>query len=176
MPEVSIEYNSNEVNPFMTGQAAMTFIDNIKLTPMFTMEEYAGKVGLALPPSSTGQDRKTFSGCRLLFIGKDCKNKDAAFSFIRFAISGDMVLKRSKDLNVPPVLASQAPVFAGMNTYNDIRSAHVAAGIGMPVTTWSSQFQRIRNEMVQRVLNGEDPALALTQAQAKLEQEIQDAQ
>jgi multiple sugar transport system substrate-binding protein len=173
--DVSIDYNANETNPFMTGNAAMTFIDNIRLTPMFDMEEYAGKVGIALPPSNENERQMTFSGCRLLFIGKDCKNKDAAFDFIRYAVSGEAVKKRSVDLNVPPVLRSQAADFALLNPYNAVRSASVENGIGMPITTWSSLFQRVRNEMVQRVLNGEDAAEALVNAQEKLEQEIKDA-
>jgi multiple sugar transport system substrate-binding protein len=160
----------------MTGNAAMTLIDNIRLTPMFGMEEYAGKVGIALPPSNAGKRQMTFSGCRLLFIGKDAKNKDAAFDFIRYAISGDVVSKRSLDLNVPPVLSSQAAGYAQLDPYNAVRSACVENGIGMPITTWSSLFQRVRNEMVQRVLHGEDPAEVLENAQDKLEREIADAQ
>jgi hypothetical protein len=46
----------------------------------------------------------------------------------------------------------------------------------MPITTWSSLFQRTRNEMVQRVLHGENPAEVIVSAQEKLEQEIIDAQ
>ena len=175
VPQVSIDYNANETNPFMTGNAAMTFIDNIRLTPMFTMDEYAGKVGIALPPSNDGKRQMTFSGCRLLFIGKDTKHKDAAFDFIRFALSREIVTKRSVDLNVPPVLASQAASFAALDEYNSVRSACVESGIGMPITTWSSLFQRIRNEMVQRVLHGEDPAVAMREAGEKLNIEITDA-
>jgi ABC-type glycerol-3-phosphate transport system substrate-binding protein len=173
--DVSIDYNANETNPFMTGNAAMTFIDNIRLTPMFGMDEYSGKIGISLPPSNDGKKQMTFSGCRLLFIGKDCKNRDEAFDFIRYALSGEVVRKRSVDLNVPPVLFSQATEFARLDPYNSVRSACVENGIGMPITTWSSLFQRVRNEMVQRVLNGEDPAETLRNAQDKLEQEIIDA-
>jgi ABC-type glycerol-3-phosphate transport system substrate-binding protein len=173
--DVSIDYNSNETNPFMTGNAAMTLIDNIRLTPMFAMEEYAGKVGIALPPANEGKRQMTFSGCRLLFIGKDCKNKDLAFEFIRYALSGEVVTKRSIELNVPPVLFSQAADFARLDPYNAVRSACVENGIGMPITTWSSLFQRVRNEMVQRVLHGEEPAAVMLNAQEKLEQEISDA-
>jgi len=173
--EVSLEFNANESNPFLTGNAAMTLIDNIRLTPMFSVDEYAGKVGIALPPSNAGQRQMTFSGCRLLFIGKDCTERDAAFDYIAYAISKDMVEKRSIDLNVPVVRASLADTFAGKDPFNGVRVASVENGIGMPIVTWASMFQRIRNEAVQRVWNEEDPATVLQDSQSKLLQEIADA-
>jgi ABC-type glycerol-3-phosphate transport system substrate-binding protein len=174
--EVSIPYNSNETNPFMTGNAAMTLIDNIKLSPMFAMEEYKDKIGIALPPSNEGKRQMTFSGSRLLFIGKDCKNQKVAFDFIEFAVSKAVVQKRAEDLNVPVVLSSLHEEFSKADPYNGVRADCVANGIGMPIVTWSSIFQRVRNELVQRVLNGEDPAAVLADAQQKIELEIQNAQ
>jgi len=174
--DVSLEYNANETNPFMTGAAAMTLIDNIRLAPMFDMDEYKDKVGIALPPSNNGKRQMTFSGCRLLFIGKDCKNRAAAFDFISYAVSGEIVEKRCNDLNVPVVRASLVDVFAAADPLNAVRADLVANGVGMPITTWSSMFQRIRNEAVQRALAGDDPAVVLTEAQAKIEQEIADSQ
>lgn len=174
--EVSIPYNSNETNPFMTGNAAMTLIDNIKLSPMFAMEEYKDKIGIALPPSNEGKRQMTFSGSRLLFIGKDCKNQKVAFDFIEFAVSKAVVQKRAEDLNVPVVLSSLHEEFSKADPYNGVRTDCVANGIGMPIVTWSSIFQRVRNELVQRVLNGEDPAAVLADAQQKIELEIQNAQ
>lgn len=174
--DVSIPYNSNETNPFMTGNAAMTLIDNIKLSPMFAMEEYKDKIGIALPPSNEGKRQMTFSGSRLLFIGKDCKNQEAAFDFIEFAVSKAVVQKRAEDLNVPVVLSSLHEEFSKADPYNGVRADCVANGIGMPIVTWSSIFQRVRNELVQRVLNGEDPAAVLADAQQKIELEIQNAQ
>jgi len=175
VPDVSLEYNNNETNPFMTGNAAMTFIDNVKLTPMFSIEEYKDKVGIALPPSNGGKRRMTFSGCRLLFIGKDCAQRDAAFDFIAYAASAGIVEKRAADLNVPVVRASLVGMFSSNDPYNSVRAACVENGIGMPITTWSSMFQRIRNEAVQRVLNGDDPAAALGEAADKLVLEIAEA-
>lgn len=173
--EVSIPYNNNETNPFMVGNAAMTFIDNVKLVPMFEDPEFAGKVAIAMPPASEGNNPMTFSGCRLLFIGKDCKNQEAAFDFITYALSSDVVLKRAQDLNVPVVLNSLMEDYAGLGDYNDVRAECVANGIGMPITTWSTMFQTVRNEMLQEVLNGADPAATLTSAQEKLELEIENA-
>ena len=173
--DVSIPYNNNETNPFMVGNAAMTFIDNVKLTPMFNDPEYKDKIAIAMPPANEGKDPMTFSGCRLLFIGKDCKNPEAAFDFISYALSSDIVMKRAKDLNVPVVLNSLLDEYAGMNEFNDVRAECVANGIGMPIVTWSSSFQAVRNEMLQAVLSGEDPATALQNASAKLLTEIENA-
>ena len=173
--DVSIPYNNNETNPFMVGNAAMTFIDNVKLTPMFNDPEYKDKIAIAMPPAYEGKDPMTFSGCRLLFIGKDCKNQEAAFDFISYALSSDIVMKRAKDLNVPVVLNSLLDEYAGMNEFNDVRAECVANGIGMPIVTWSSSFQAVRNEMLQAVLSGEDPATALQNASAKLLTEIENA-
>ena len=142
---------------------------------MFSVEEYKGKIGIALPPSNAGKERMTFSGCRLLFIGKDCTERDAAFDFIAYATSKEIVEKRSIDLNVPVVRASQAEMFAAKDPFNAVRVACVENGIGMPIVTWASMFQRVRNEAVQRVWNGDDPGIALQEAQAKLLQEIADA-
>lgn len=173
--EVSIPYNNNETNPFMVGNAAMTFIDNVKLTPMFNDPEYKDKVALAMPPANEGKEPMTFSGCRLLFIGKDCKNQEAAFDFISYALSSEIVMKRAKDLNVPVVLNSLLDDYAGMSEYNDVRAESVANGIGMPIVTWSTSFQTVRNEMLQEVLNGADPAEALQKANEKLNTEIENA-
>ena len=173
--DVSIPYNSNETNPFMVGNAAMTFIDNVKLTPMFNDPEYKDKIAIAMPPANEGNDPMTFSGCRLLFIGKDCKNQEAAFDFISYALSSDVVLKRAKDLNVPVVLNSLLDDYADMSAFNDVRAQSVANGIGMPIVTWSTSFQTVRNAMLQEVLNGADPEEALNKANDKLLEEIENA-
>ena len=173
--DVSIPYNSNETNPFMVGNAAMTFIDNVKLTPMFNDPEYKDKIAIAMPPANEGNEPMTFSGCRLLFIGKDCKNQEAAFDFISYALSSEVVLKRAKDLNVPVVLNSLLDDYAEMSAFNDVRAQSVANGIGMPIVTWSTSFQTVRNAMVQEVLNGADPEEALNQANDKLLEEIANA-
>ncbi|HHX72282.1 MAG TPA: hypothetical protein GX701_05070, partial [Clostridiales bacterium] len=81
-----------------------------------------------------------------------------------------------EDLNVPVVLSSLHEEFSKADPYNGVRADCVANGIGMPIVTWSSIFQRVRNELVQRVLNGEDPAAVLADAQQKIELEIQNAQ
>lgn len=174
--DVSIPYNNNETNPFMVGNAAMTFIDNVKLAPMFEEAEYKDKIAIAMPPASEGNESMTFSGCRLLFIGKDCKNTEAAFDFISYALSSEVVLKRAQELDVPVVLNSLLEDYAGMNDYNDVRAECVANGIGMPITTWSTTFQTIRNELLQEVLNGGEPAAVLEAAQEKLELEIENAE
>ena len=173
--DVSIPYNSNETNPFMVGNAAMTFIDNVKLTPMFNDPEYKDKIAIAMPPANEGNEPMTFSGCRLLFIGKDCKNQEAAFDFISYALSSEVVLKRAKDLNVPVVLNSLLNDYAEMSEFNDVRAQSVANGIGMPIVTWSTSFQTVRNAMLQEVLNGADPEEALNHANDKLLEEIENA-
>lgn len=173
--EVSIPYNNNETNPFMVGNAAMTYIDNVKLAPMFSDPEYKDKIALAMPPANEGHESMSFSGCRLLFIGKDCENTAAAFDFIAYALSKDVVLKRANDLKVPVVLNSLVEDYAALDAYNDVRAQCVANGIGMPITTWSTTFQKLRNELLQEVLNGGDPAAVLSNAQTKLEQEIANA-
>ena len=173
--DVTIPFNDNETNPFMTGNAAMTFIDNVKLSPMFSDPEYQDKIAIAMPPASEGSESITFSGCRLLFIGKDCKNTDAAFDFISYALSSDVVMKRAEDLQVPVVLNSLTEQYSSLDEYNAVRAECVANGIGMPITTWSTTFQTIRNEFLQEVLNGGEPAAVLEAAQEKLEQEIKNA-
>lgn len=175
MADVSIPYNNNETNPFMAGNAAMTFIDNVKLTPMFSDPEYQDKIAIAMPPANAGKTSMTFSGCRLLFIGKDCKNPNAAFDFITYAVSKNVVQERAQQLKAPVVLNSQVDAYATLSEYNDIRAQSVANGIGMPVTTWSTIFQKVRNEMLQNVLNGGDAAQVLAEAQEKLELEIANA-
>ena len=167
----SIPYNNNETNPFMTGNAAMTLIDNIKLSPMFKDAAYKDKISIAMPPANNGKPA-TFSGSRLLFIGKDCKNQQAAFDFIRYAVSKPVVEKRGADLAVPVVLSSAMDWYIAQNPLNAVRADCVANGTGMPIVTWSSIFQRVRNEAVQNVLNGGDPAQSLNDAQQKLEQQI----
>lgn len=173
--DVSIPFNNNETNPFMTGNAAMTFIDNVKLSTMFQDEEYKDKIAIAMPPASEDSSSMTFSGCRLLFIGKDCKNTDAAFDFISYALSQDAVMKRAEDLQVPVVLNSLTDEYAAMDEYNHVRSECVANGIGMPITTWSTTFQTVRNEFLQAAINGSNPAALLSDAQVKVELEIENA-
>jgi len=171
LADCSIPFNNNETNPFMTGNAAMTFIDNIKLSPMFKDAAYKDKIALAMPPVNKGKPAD-FSGSRLLFIGKDCKNQQAAFDFIEYAVSKPVVEKRGTDLDVPVVLTSAEDWYISLDPFNSIRADCVANGQGMPITTWSSVFQRVRNEAVQSVLNGGDPAQALNDAQQELEQQI----
>ena len=169
--EVNLPYNSNEVNPFLTGNAAMTLINNVALTPMLNDEAYKDKVGIAFPPYKT--TKASFSGCNMLFVGRDCKNVDAAFSFISAALSKEEVLRRAKELSIPVTRASLVEDYVAMDPMNAVRAECVEYGIGMPRTTWATLFQKVRNDMVQQVLYSKaSPQQALTDAQKQLEDEI----
>ena len=169
--DVTISFASNETNPFVAGTAAMTLINNVALTPMLKNEAYAGKVGIALPPSN--KEPATFSGCNMLFVGGDSKHPDQAFAFIRFALTQEEVLARAKELNIPVTRQSQVAAFVALDPMNAVRAESVARGVGMPRTTWAAAFQKVRNNMVQQVLYGKKPiAEALEAAQKELEAEI----
>ncbi len=172
LPDVNMVYSNSETNPFVKGLAAMTLINNVALTSMLQDPEYAGKVGVALPPNNGVKG--TFSGCNMLFIGRDCKNADAAFSFIEFALSQESTLERAKQLRIPVTRASLQAEFAALDPYNAARSECVENGTGMPRATWATTFQRIRNELVQAVLfGGADAQQSLTKAQEDLLFEIE---
>jgi len=169
--DVGIPFNSNETNPFIAGTAAMTLINNVALTPMLKNEAYAGKVGIALPPAN--KTPATFSGCNMLFVGGDCKQPDEAFQFIAYALTKEEVLTRAKELGIPVTRQSQVDAFIALDPMNAVRAECVAKGVGMPRATWSTTFQKIRNDLVQQVLYGKmNAADALAQAQADLEAEI----
>ena len=171
LSDVTVPYDSKDVNPFVNGTAAMTLINNVALTPMLKNADYAGKVGIALPPSN--KEPATFCGCNMLFIGAGSKHAGEAFQFIAFALSKDEVLNRAKELNVPVTLQSQVEAFSALDPMNAVRAECVAKGIGMPRTTWAAAFQRIRNDMVQQVLYGKaSPEEALKSAQQQVEDEI----
>ncbi|NLD87242.1 MAG: extracellular solute-binding protein [Clostridiales bacterium] len=171
LPDVNLPYNSNEVNPFLNGNAAMTLINNVALTPMLNNEEYKGKVAIATPPTN-GTDAD-FCGCNMLFIGGNCKNPDEAFSFIETALTKKEVLNRAKVLAIPVTRSSQVDAFIELDPMNEVRARCVEIGIGMPRTTWAASFQKIRNEMVQQVLYSKAGAAeALASAQSQLEAEI----
>lgn len=169
--DVTVPYDSKETNPFVNGKAAMTLINNVALTPMLKNADYAGKVGIALPPSN--KEPATFCGCNMLFIGSTCGHPDEAFKFIEFALSKDEVLTRAKELSVPVTLNSQVEAFAALDPMNAVRAECVKKGIGMPRTTWAATFQTIRNNMVQQVLYSKaSPEQALKDAQEQLMEEI----
>ena len=171
LPEVNLTYSANEVNPFVSGSAAMTLINNAALTSMLNNPEYDGKVGIALPPNNG--TKATFSGCNMLFIGRDCVDTDAAWKFIEFAMSEESTLKRAEMCNIPVTLASLSDEFIAMDPWNAVRIECVENGIGMPRATWSTSFQTIRNELVQNVLFGDmDAETALAEAQDTLEFEM----
>ena len=169
--EVGIPFNSNEINPFVAGTAAMTLINNVALTPMLKNADYTGKIGIAVPPSN--KQPATFSGCNMLFIGGDCKYPEQAFTFISFALTKEEVLTRAKELNIPVTRQSQVAAFIALDPMNAVRAECVAKGVGMPRTTWAAAFQTIRNDLVQQVLYGKASAAdAVAAAQKKLEDEI----
>ena len=168
---VTIPFDSKEVNPFVSGKAAMTLINNVALTPMLKNPEYKDKVGIALPPSN--KEPATFCGCNMLFVGGTSKHPAEAFKFIAFALSAEEVLNRARDLSIPVSLQSQVEAFNKMDPMNAVRAECVAKGIGMPRTTWAATFQTIRNNMVQQVLYAKvTPEQALKDAQKQLEDEI----
>jgi ABC-type glycerol-3-phosphate transport system substrate-binding protein len=170
--EVNLPYNNNEVNPFIKGNAAMTLINNVALRPMLNDPELKDKVGIAVPPHN--KVKATFSGCNMLFIGSDCKNKDEAWKFIEAALAKEQVIERSKQLNIPVTRKSLLEEFSKLDPYNAVRAECVQVGIGMPRTTWSPRFQTIRNEMVQKVLYSKmSIEEALDEAQNELIEEIQ---
>lgn len=169
--DVSVPFSSSDTNPFVAGKAAMTLINNVALTPMMQNPEYTDKVAIAMPPHN--KEPATFSGCNMLFIGKDCKTPDQAFTFIATALSKEEVLRRGKELAIPVTRQSQVEAFAALDPFNQVRADLVAKGIGMPRTTWAVTFQRIRNDFVQQVLYGKmSPKQALDDAQQKLEDAI----
>ncbi|NMB95072.1 MAG: ABC transporter substrate-binding protein [Clostridiaceae bacterium] len=170
--EVNLPYNNNEVNPFIKGNAAMTLINNVALRPVLNDPELKDKVGVAVPPYN--KTKATFSGCNMLFVGNDCKNRDEAWKFIEAALAKEEVIERSKKLNIPVTRNSLLEEFSKLDPYNSVRAECVQVGIGMPRTTWSPRFQTIRNEMVQKVLYSKASIEeALNEAQNELMKEIE---
>lgn len=168
LPEVNLTYSSNEVNPFVSGSAAMTLINNAALTTMLNNPEYEGKVGIALPPNN-GVDA-SFCGCNMLFIGKTCKYPDEAFKFVSFAMSKESTLQRAEMTKIPVTLNSLVDAYAEMDPWNAARSLCVANGTGMPRVIWSTGFQAVRNELHQNaIFGGMDIEEALSKAQADIE-------
>jgi ABC-type glycerol-3-phosphate transport system substrate-binding protein len=146
-------------------------INNVALSPMLQNADYAGKIGIALPPSN--KEPATFCGCNMLFIGGNSKHAEEAFAFIEFALSREEVIARAKELNIPVTRQSQVEAFIALDPMNAVRAECVAKGVGMPRTTWAATFQKIRNDLVQQVLYAKLPvADALAQAQKDLEAEI----
>ncbi len=172
LPDTNLTYSANEVNPFVSGSAAMTLINNAALTTMLNNPEYEGKVGIALPPNN-GVDA-SFCGCNMLFIGKTCKNPDEAFKFISFALSKESTLKRAEMTKIPVTLQSLVEDYAQMDPWNAARSLCVANGTGMPRVIWSTGFQAVRNELHQNaIFGGMDLDAALEKAQADIEFRIE---
>lgn len=168
IPDVSLTYSSSEVNPFVSGSAAMTLINNAALTTMLKNPEYEGKVGIALPPNNGV--KASFCGCNMLFIGTKCQNPDAAFRFISFALSKEATLKRAEMVKIPVTRTSLVEAYAAMDPMNLARSECVTYGTGMPRVTWSTGFQAVRNELSQNVVFGDmDIAEALNKAQTDIE-------
>lgn len=168
IPDVSLTYSSSEVNPFVSGSAAMTLINNAALTTMLKNPEYEGKVGIALPPNNGV--KASFCGCNMLFIGTKCQNPDAAFRFISFVLSKEATLKRAEMVKIPVTRTSLVEAYAAMDPMNLARSECVTYGTGMPRVTWSTGFQAVRNELSQNVLFGDmDIADALNKAQTDIE-------
>lgn len=172
LPDVNVAYSNSDTNPFVKGQAAMTLINNVALTSMMAEgSEYFGKVGIALPPNNG--TKATFSGCNMLFIGRDCVNTNEAWKFIEFVMSEESTLKRAEMCNIPVTRSSLADAFIEMDPWNSVRVECVENGIGMPRAVWAVDFQAARNELVQNVLFGSaDPASALAAAQETLEFEM----
>ena len=168
IPDVSLTYSSSEVNPFVSGSAAMSLINNAALTTMLKNPEYEGKVGIALPPNNGV--KASFCGCNMLFIGTKCQNPDAAFRFISFVLSKEATLKRAEMVKIPVTRTSLVEAYAAMDPMNLARSECVTYGTGMPRVTWSTGFQAVRNELSQNVVFGDmDIAEALNKAQTDIE-------
>lgn len=168
IPDVSLTYSSSEVNPFVSGSAAMTLINNAALTTMLKNPKYEGKVGIALPPNNGV--KASFCGCNMLFIGTKCQNPDAAFRFISFVLSKEATLKRAEMVKIPVTRTSLVEAYAAMDPMNLARSECVTYGTGMPRVTWSTGFQAVRNELSQNVVFGDmDIAEALNKAQTDIE-------
>lgn len=168
IPDVSLTYSSSEVNPFVSGSAAMTLINNAALTTMLKNPDYEGKVGIALPPNNGTP--ASFCGCNMLFIGTKCQHPDEAFSFIAFVLSKEATLKRAEMVKIPVTRTSLVEAYAEMDPMNYARSQCVTYGTGMPRVTWSTGFQAVRNELSQNVVFGDmDIAEALEKAQTDIE-------
>jgi len=172
----NMPFSAGDINPFITGTAAMTLINNVALRPMLDNPEFEGLIGVALPPYNSNNplaDPMTFSGSNMFFVGTDTNHPELAFSFIEFALSVDEVLNRAYELNIPVTRNSTEPEFFEMDEMNIVRTRAVANGIGMPRVTWSPTFQRLRNEMVQEILfGGADIQDTLDRVQAEIEREM----
>ncbi len=168
LPDVNLTYSSSEVNPFVSGNAAMTLINNAALTTMFNNPEYTDKICIALPPNNGTP--ASFCGCNMLFIGTTCAHPDEAFEFISFVLSPESTLKRAEMVKIPVTLNSLVEQYAEMDAWNGARSLCVSYGTGMPRVTWSTSFQAVRNALSQSVLfGGADVDQALRDAQSDIE-------
>jgi ABC-type glycerol-3-phosphate transport system substrate-binding protein len=172
---VSIPYDwaKKEESPFYKGKSAMAILNISAITKLINSNvEFAQHIGF-IPLLST-KKKSAFCGHRFLVIGQKSKYKDESWEFIKFLMSKEQMIKRSKILGVPVVRKSLQKEYIQLDpVLNHIVLEYVKYGKGEELVPWIALANKYLNEAVIRSYTGEKTVKeALTEAQKSLESEI----
>jgi multiple sugar transport system substrate-binding protein len=139
-----------------------------------------GKDLVVLPMPDFGAGSKTAMGNWSWSISSNCQNPAGAWSFIKFLLSPEEMLRMTNKSGGPPARLS---VLAQSKLYGETGPLRLVAqqlesdrAIPRPITPAYATISKVFAEAVDNIINGADVQAELTQAAKKIDQDIKDHQ
>lgn len=171
--KLTITYQRGTDDPILSGKSAMgiVYVDAVRklLKDDPTLRE---KVGFM--PYLDGGRKAAFTGYRVMSLSESCKNKDAAWEFIKYFYNADEMWKRYEEINYIPVRKSLSEQYMQEDPeLNTIVMDSVEHGCGRPVSGNVSLITKYEVQAYEEIMNGvKEPAQALQDAAESARNEI----
>lgn len=172
---VSIPYDwsKKERSPFYKGDSAMAII-NISAIKKLLDSDVKFKEYIGFVPIITEKVKSTYCGYRFLAIGEDSKHKDESWEFIKFLMSKEEMIKRSKILGVPVVRQSLIDEYINIDPiFNQVVLDYVEYGKGQELVPWILAADKYLNTAIEEIYTQQKSiSQAMQDAQNNLQKEI----
>ena len=169
------QQNSDQV-PFMSGNSAICNLGTSQILN-FKATYPDAEIGYLPVLSEDGSVPGTsFCGYQLIAIGASSKHKEAAWEFVKFMLSDEIVWDRYEAKGVPVMKKTleEKYVTSGDQEMNEAVLTYVQAGKGKATVPWISVFNKYASVAYEEIINlKKTPEEALTDAQNALLNEIE---
>lgn len=170
---IPYDYQKKDSIPFVKGNSAMSYLPTTSIASMIKQDPSI-KDKLGYVPVLEKKNKVDFCGYRLFTIGAKSKYVDASWEFVKFMMSKDQMMKRAKDMNMPPVRKSLEKDFIALDSVlNTAVVDYVKYGKGAEAVPWGALLLKYLDVAFQETyLNKKTSEQALKDAYTALKKDL----
>ena len=151
--KLTITYQRGTDDPILSGKSAMgiVYVDAVRklLKDDPTLRDKVGFI-----PYLDGGEKVAFTGYRVISLSESCKNKDAAWEFIKYFYNADEMWERYEEINYIPVRKSLSSQYMQEDPeLNTIVMDSVEHGCGRPVSGHVSLITKYEVQAYEEIMN-----------------------